>query len=280
MDNKDNIDNSSSYTEFSEEKSKTTKKRKEPKLEPTHSSIEDQEDDNHILGTSIWNKQNEKFVKRIGEQSIGYSWMHSKNSSHYRVRYVALEILNILFATLAGTAAITDIFNGHSWGLIVIGLVMYLSAVITSITNLLGYKDKYKDHKKASSKFRNIYHDIQRQFNLPSTDRLPADKYTLTIVKKYDGYIEKYPGIKKKFINAYIKEFKESGIAFPEIAGGIKPIEINSESQKKNKRKSIYFKNSIDDQQNNNGRFTKSYSEYIDPKIAYEMSRLTHFNNE
>lgn len=118
-----------------------------------------------------WNTDLEIIVANIGEKAGGFKWMHAKAMSYYAIWYHVFGVSSILLSGAAGTTILTQINScsinpitnqpAQNWVLILVGIVMYLTAVVASIQQFKNWGQRSEKHQQAESKYAELEHDIR-----------------------------------------------------------------------------------------------------------------------
>jgi hypothetical protein len=148
------------------------------------------------LQNNSWNEKLEQICINTGKSAYELQNSHEKLSRKYTFFSKLLHIVLMLLST--GIAA--DTFNSSD-NMLFITLKRIINYTITFLTVLLNFLSLEKlatRHSIASSNFSILYHDIQQQFCLSRTERLPGTKYTSKILKNYDNLLLSGPFVAQK----------------------------------------------------------------------------------
>lgn len=181
-----------------------------------------------LLLNNAWNDKNERLIISIGENAASYKWMHEKSHSKYKLYNKILSILTILLNGVLSTQTIYGDDVGYSH-LLVQRVFIYIVTLLSIINNFLKLQEVSINHLNASSKYAEMYHDIQQQMCMYRKDRTNAVKYVHDMLKKSDNIRISSPDIDKHVINEFKRKFQNTDISVPDIADKIHKIDIISE---------------------------------------------------
>lgn len=112
-------------------------------------------------------------MANIGEKAGGYKWMHAKSMSYYSWWYHIFGVSSILLSGAAGTTILTQISScsidpvtnqpAKNWVLILVGIVMYLTAVVASIQQFKMWGQRSEKHQQGEGRFG----ELGKIFNFP-----------------------------------------------------------------------------------------------------------------
>lgn len=185
-----------------------------------------------------WNAESEKMVKQIGERAEGYIWMCDMDATYYSRLSISFTIVSGLLALICGTAQITisNIRSDHSnstddindsYPETILGVANYVVAGLIGLMKLNNF-DAFVDRlKRSSGKFRDLQSDVQQQLSMQRVDRMPAINYIKAISGQYNKITSnKTFKIRRATVEKLKKQFADSGVTLPEIAGGIEQINV------------------------------------------------------
>lgn len=188
-----------------------------------------------------WNAESERLVKQIGERAEGYIWMCDRDSTYYSRWSISFTVISAFLALATGTAQIiipnvyTDVTCAYNstdcttdkYPGIVLGVVNYIVAGLITIIKLNNF-DAFVDRlKRSSGKFRNLQSDVQQQLSMQRVDRMPAVNYIKAISDQYNKITSnKTFKIRRSTVEKLKKQFSNTGVTLPEIAGDIKEIMV------------------------------------------------------
>jgi hypothetical protein len=185
-----------------------------------------------------WNAESEKMVKQIGERAEGYIWMCDMDATYYSRLSISFTIVSGLLALICGTAQITisnirsDNSNStndinDSYPETILGVANYVVAGLIGLMKLNNF-DAFVDRlKRSSGKFRDLQSDVQQQLSMQRVDRMPAINYIKAISGQYNKITSnKTFKIRRATVEKLKKQFADSGVTLPEIAGGIEQINV------------------------------------------------------
>ncbi len=237
---------------------------------------------------AAWNYKIRLMLKKLGEKSIGYKWMHDKDAQNDDENNKKYSIIEVVLLTILG--ALT---GGEFLGLIfsaglyfsrnfLIAVVSVQIVFIIACGSIKGYKDvnNFEEsiwkHTYAGQKFNEIFLGIQEQFALNLNDRDTDKVFLKNIVKQYDDLMLISPQISKGTMKDYIKATENYDIYKPSIVGGIDTIEIVIDD---NRPKTVAMAN-INPHQDRRmiDNLTSNKNLQLESKLNYEIDRwLRHY---
>lgn len=180
-----------------------------------------------------WNYTVKLLLKKIGEKSMGFKWMHNQDRIRYERIYMILKRVEVIL--LALIVILTS--SGFVYFLSVIGLegnniiVIIISAVqllilsgasiVKTMREIGGYDKLIFDHKYSSSRFNQISLQIQTQLALDLKDRMNDVFFIKHIVDTYNKLVEISPIISSSTMTEYIDAVKDKDIHKPLLLGKI-----------------------------------------------------------
>lgn len=155
-----------------------------------------------------WNKKLENGIMVLGSKSGAYRMMHDEASSYYSNFNKVISIISIFLITLTGTSAFSVAFieEGTVYK-IIIGCVLYIVGVLTSIKEFLNLTEISDKHKLYSIRFSALYHNIQRQIALEPIDRQDGKDYIGWINSEFDNLLFSNPDIPDKIKKNALNKF-------------------------------------------------------------------------
>ena len=182
-----------------------------------------------------WNIMVRRYLKRIGEQSQGYSWAHEQERLYYErlQRYLSI-IGGVLMAiiTTFNTSNVLTLVNNQTYYILnlIIGIILLVlgvfEAIVIAITNLGNFEQRIFDHKWNAIKFNEIYNDILAQFSLPVEKRERDEDYLRNKTKEFLDNRATAPAVRLKTFKKYANVTKNENIFRPITVGNFDKIEI------------------------------------------------------
>lgn len=183
---------------------------------------------NQKTSTEVNNDRIGLLLKRIGEKSMGYRWMHNQEYNHYLKIDYMLGILQIVL-----TATISTLTSGMLVGLlsdtnlrsdptILIALTMselilsLLLAIVIGIREQGDYKSKSGSHREQVGKYARIYHSIQEYFSLDIINIDEQKTFLKEKVKEFDELISNVLAIRSRTMEKYLRISKDKNITTTE----------------------------------------------------------------
>lgn len=189
-----------------------------------------------------WNKRMRLLLKKIGERSMGYRWMHNQEVRYNNRRNYAYTLVNKLLLTIIGTLNAVEFMaflsdsgavNNPEIMISVVAIQLLLvlgSGIIVVIKESGNYELESVNHSKTVSKYNSINLDIQKQFSLPVHQRKNDVDFLDDIVKTYNDTMDNSPQIRQDTMDNYVKMTQDKGIYQPLSVGGVETIDINNDS--------------------------------------------------
>lgn len=183
-----------------------------------------------------WNNRIKLLLKKLGEKSMGYRWMHDQENEYYlKLDKNINNFLIILSAivTALNSTALASLFASEDDFAIIFWLTLINLILSLILTIIIGIKDKSeygtiaKNHRETSYKFTQIYHSIQEQLSLDVEDREVDKEFLGKKIKEYDYLMQSKPNIRKKIADKYISETKNTNIYKPIITTEFENIDID-----------------------------------------------------
>ena len=185
-----------------------------------------------------WNNSEVGLLKKWGEQSASYRYLHFTTHKTYRRLTFFFTIPVIILSTLTGTAnfsqaSIEEIYPGIKTYLpLMIGAVNLFASILTTIAQFLRVSELTEAHRNASVSYGKFARGITTELALPPTERSYSGiDFILICRNEMDRLIEQSPDISIKTLNKFEKNSKYANIMKPEIIK-INPIEVYIEEKK------------------------------------------------
>jgi len=188
-----------------------------------------------IVSSGKWNYGIQLLLKKIGEKSMGFKWMHNRERVYFEKldsKYkLATLILLAVIGTISGSEIILAIIDVDSKYVylsfaIIIFLVNIVHSVVTGIRETEGTNELITSHQTASSKFNKINLDIQTQFTFDIEDRASDKDFLQNTIQYYNDVLDNAPTIRDETANLYMDAIKDKNIYKPLMIGGFEQIEI------------------------------------------------------
>lgn len=227
-----------------------------------------------------WNMRVMVQLKKIGEKSIGYKWMHEQeiiSNEKWKNIYSILEIVILAIITtvtggefigLVSKSGIQDSFGA----LVAISAVQlglsFCYALIKGLKDYGNYDSLIIMHRIAKLKFNEIYYDVEKQFSKPIEKRCDGDTFLEAKTKEFNDLMFNSPLIDKSTMKKYVKATANEDIYKPVLVGQFDRIEIVID-QNDNK---IGIKTK-DDNMNTAKQVTTKEDDIADEKIKFQFDR-------
>jgi hypothetical protein len=200
-----------------------------------------------------WNNELEVIVANIGEKAAGFKWMHRRAASYYNKLFQWLGIISILIQAGAGTGAVTQIStcpgpNTSNWVIILVGILMYITAVVTSIQQFKNWSSRSENHKQAHSNYGALEHNIRIMLGIYRRDRQVGKDYAEWISKEFDDLTAstpQIPGPIQKKYNQLVESMYHDGGGKLANDNFIEKIQIKNYSKKGSPPPTILAENTL-----------------------------------
>lgn len=204
-----------------------------------HDKDEESNDGIFMRNTGTWNYRMLSLLKKIGEKSMGYRWMHDQevlfyenlNSIYSKIELILLAILGTITSSLfIGLLSNIGLEKNHFVMIIITSLELLLLLCYSIVKGFHNpeYSKHIFNHNNVGAKFNTINLDIQEQLSLEIQDREVDKIFLKRIIKLYNELMEISPKIRKQTMNKYIVATKNFDIYKPLIADGFEIIDIEN----------------------------------------------------
>jgi hypothetical protein len=248
--------------------------------EPNNCINENQNSNNNLLpgGVRPWNNRIKLLLKKLGEKSMGYRWMHDQENIHYLkideiVNFVQLSINAIL--TILNSAGLVSLYTNNDY--IVIFVLTLTNLVLSAISTIMSgireksdYRTIAQNHRDTAYRFTLIYHSIQEQLSLDIKDRQSDKVFMSEKIKEYNDLMQSKQIIRQKIVDKYICETKNTNIYKPVIMTEFENIDIDVDNDV-----SVDVINVVSDRNSEQNREQKNNIKKSSKqnKINYEINR-------
>jgi len=190
-------------------------------------------DDNTSLSpTEInWSDHLEIYFKETAEKSQGLAWLHKKAEELFYKATVFIDLPVIILGTINGSISVGShsLFGDASYAPIIIGMVILLSSILTTIGTYFSWSRRSESHKISAISYSKLYRFITIELSLPRKERLPPNAFLKMIRAEYDRLAEISPLIPSSIIKAYKEKFGTlTTISHAEGTNGLHPVVINN----------------------------------------------------
>lgn len=160
-----------------------------------------------------WHPEQVDILKRWGEQSSCYRYMHYKAYQKYKKSSMRFTLPIIIISTLTGTANFAQETFPESWKHLVpvgIGGLNLVAAIMTTILQFLKINELMESHRVSSVHYGKLSRSIRLQLTLPPGERSHrGSEFVDFCNQEYDRLIEQSPPVPGKIIKIFEKEFPE-----------------------------------------------------------------------
>lgn len=172
----------------------------------------------------MWNNEQEKYLKRLGEQAAGYTWMQEQTAMYY---VLVDKILGIIIIILSGVVG-TNNFIAEELSIreIIFGTIGYIVAILGMLQQFIKPMEVSQQRISIANKFQDIYYDIQQELVKKRELRMDSHEYLKIITQRFIELYDFSPSLNKYIVRRYKITFNDIGIAMPMSADGIHEIKI------------------------------------------------------
>lgn len=165
-----------------------------------------------------WHAQQEHILRKYGEQSSCYRYMHYKAYQKFKKSSFRFTLPIIIISTVTGTANFAQETFPDSWKVYVpvcIGAFNLIAAIMTTILQFMKINELMESHRVSSVHYGKLSRSIRLQLTLPKTERSHSGlEFVNDCNSEYDRLIEQSPPIPSNIIKLFEKEF-------PLVADGV-----------------------------------------------------------
>lgn len=178
-----------------------------------------------------WNSATETLVKRIGEQSQSYQWLHRRSEDIYNYWNNFLAIPAIVLSTITGAGSIGFGNSGEDANLI-LGSFSIAVSIISTLNSYFGYAKRAESHRITAIHYSKLNLQISIELSLPRERRMLVKDFLKGISEQIMRLNEVSPNISDVVIEDYKKRFvnEPTTISKPSIVNGLEEIKIYLES--------------------------------------------------
>ena len=177
-----------------------------------------------------WNSATESLVKKIGEQSLSYQWLHRRSEDIYNYWNNYLAIPSIVLSTITGAGSIGFGDDGRDASLI-LGSLSIVVSIISTLNSYFGYAKRSEAHRITAIHYSKLYLQISIEMSLPRERRMNVKDFLKGIQEQMIRLNEVSPNISDAVIADYNKRFDDEPetIAKPEMCNGLSEIKVYME---------------------------------------------------
>ena len=161
----------------------------------------------------IWYEEQVNILKRWGEQSSCYRYMHYRAYEKYKKSSMRFTLPIIIISTLTGTANFAQETFPESWKSFVpvgIGGMNLIAAIMTTILQFLKINELMESHRVSSVHYGKLSRSIRLQLTLPPLERSHnGSEFVDFCNQEYDRLIEQSPPVPNSILRRFEKEFPE-----------------------------------------------------------------------
>jgi hypothetical protein len=179
-------------------------------------------------------------LKKIGEKSAGYRWMHDLEKQHYTQMnkvydYIEIIILAVLTTITSGDVVLLFNTNNYRIFLSISEISLLLIYWITrGIHNSNEYNSKIISHRNSSLRFNELYMNINNEISISDKNKIKENDFLKEKTKEYTNILDTSPEIRNYTIRKYIDATANEDIHKPTITGSIDKIDISNKDTNNN----------------------------------------------
>lgn len=171
----------------------------------------------------IWHPEQEKILKRWGENSACYRFLHYKSYQKFRKSAMRYTLPIIIISTITGTANFAHESFPDSWRQYVplfIGAFNLFGGVLSTVQQFLKVNELMESHRVSSVHYGKLSRTIRLELSLPISERNYNGVDMIEFCKvEYDRLIEQSPPISGEILKIFEEKFPEkSGITNEEFS--------------------------------------------------------------
>lgn len=159
----------------------------------------------------IWHPEQEKILKKWGENSACYRYLHYKSYQKFRKSVMRYTLPIIIISTITGTANFAHESFPENWrgGVpLVIGAFNLLGGILSTIQQFLNVNELMESHRVCSIHYGKLARTITLELSLPHTERNYNGVDMIEFCKiEYDRLIEQSPPITSEIMNMFEEKF-------------------------------------------------------------------------
>ena len=195
-------------------------------IDPTINNSDNNSDNNIEKNKLIWTVQIEELLRKWGDISVCYKWLHDQSYRKYRNKNYLYAIPIVILSTLTGVLNVG--LSGYvpseytSLGQASIGGVNILTGILTTLQNFFKYAELSESHLNAAQGWSKLNRNIIVELNLEVEYRSDAERFLRDCRRDYDRLIEQSPPINRDVIDRFKKNFKNiKDLIVPDIIDNI-----------------------------------------------------------
>lgn len=135
----------------------------------------------------MWNNKIEKVCINLSDKCIHFKNLHDEATTFYYNLDNYLSIFSIIVLTATGTTTFATLSFNDIYINIIIGIIVYITAVVDSIKKFINPSEKNILHNNAMKQYSNLYHNIQKQLIMELEQRQSSKDYLGWITREFEN---------------------------------------------------------------------------------------------
>jgi hypothetical protein len=185
------------------------------------------------INKNAWSFEHDELLSKWGDKAACYAWMHDATQRKFSRINMILGLPVIIFSAISGTAnfGISTIFpSGFEYGNAIIGTLSLITAVISTISNFLGYVQSEEAHRISGVQWAKFRRTIELELSINPSERKNVSEFIKYSKSELDRLMDHNPTIPEDIINKFINTFKKvKNVRMPEICNKLEPTTLYSE---------------------------------------------------
>ena len=195
------------------------------------------------VNAESWNDDYENLICSWGEKAAGLKFMHASSSSYWRGVSNNLTLYSIIATTVASAASLiagsVDDVNAKDVVLFTAGGIGLFTSFIQSLKKFYNADEKAAEHGSIAKQFDSYYRYVTLQMGQSREDRRPSDELSEWALKEYERLQQEALPLSKSDISKFIKTFKDSEQAIPDVCKNEFKIKIYNRKENKDTERDI-----------------------------------------
>ena len=171
---------------------------------------------------ATWSPALEEIIRKEGEQSEVFYYLHNKASGWSSVRNDVIQIPVIILSTVTGFLSATS----NLVPTIALGAISVFVGILSTLNSYYKFSQRAESHKIISLLYLKIYKTIEIELALPVAQRTDPNILLKELRQSMSQIGEQAPTIPDAVITNFKTTFKEQTTSRPIIANGLDAIKI------------------------------------------------------
>lgn len=164
----------------------------------------------------IWHPEQEKILKRWGENSACYRFLHYKSYQKFRKSTMRYTLPIIIISTITGTANFAHESFPDNWKEYVplfIGAFNLFGGILSTVQQFLKVNELMESHRVSSIHYGKLSRTIRLELSLPLSERSYNGVDMIEFCKvEYDRLIEQSPPISGEIMKLFEEKFPDKSV--------------------------------------------------------------------